>query len=250
MTNIRYACTNDVYSLSPIIILSPPLPSSSISPLLLCLFLLASHCWTICSCCYILFLRVGVKNSILPQFYRIKHIYHTMVSKHQTLPHFHLTLSSQVNFDHLEHLERQNEGRSNFVLCLKIKLSHLDYTVPKLGSYAWKNYIRVLKSEKFKSILFVKYANSAFSYLAYNFPRLQKWGKVISEYFITNSGHTLRHLTSYFSNWEHAKASLACSLVSAFKNVSKPASKKDFASPTVDHFRQEESELARGDHNP
>ena len=59
------------------------------------------------------------QKSILPQFYRIKHIYHTMVSKHQTLPHFHLTLSSQVNFDHLEHLERQNEGRSNFVLCLK-----------------------------------------------------------------------------------------------------------------------------------
>ena len=28
-----------------------PLPSSSISPLLLCLLLLASHSWTICSCC-------------------------------------------------------------------------------------------------------------------------------------------------------------------------------------------------------
>ena len=43
-----------------------PLPSSSISPLLLCLLLLASHSWTICSCCYILFLRVGVKISTLP----------------------------------------------------------------------------------------------------------------------------------------------------------------------------------------
>ena len=197
MTNIRYACTNDVYSLSPIIILSPPLPSSSISPLLLCLFLLASHCWTICSCCYILFLRVGVKNSILPQFYRIKHIYHTMVSKHQTLPHFHLTLSSQVNFDHLEHLERQNEGRSNFVLCLKIKLSHLDYTVPKLGSYAWKYYIRVLKSEKFKSILFVKYANSAFSYLAYNFPLFRNEAKSFLN-ILSQTQNTVRAI------WLHA----------------------------------------------
>ena len=107
-------------------------------------------------------------------------------------------------------------------------MSHLDYPVPKLVSYAWKNYIRVLKSEKFKSILFVKYANSAFSYLAYNFPRLQKWGKVISEYFITNSGHTLCHLTSFFTNWEHAKASLACSLViSAFEMFPSPRPKRN-----------------------
>ena len=40
-----------------------------------------------------------------------------------------------------------------------------------------RNYIRVFKSEKFRSILFVKYANSAFSYLAYNFPLFRNEAK-------------------------------------------------------------------------
>ena len=53
-----------------------------------------------------------------------------MVMKLKTLPHFQLTLSSKMHFDHPDHLERRNEGRSNFVLCLKIKCHILTIQFP------------------------------------------------------------------------------------------------------------------------
>ena len=85
---------------------------------------------------------VGVKASILLQFYRIKHIHRY---KAQNFTPFPLDIVLEDAFDHLDHLERRNEGRSNFVLCLKIKCHILiiqfpnwDGTPGKITLESWK----------------------------------------------------------------------------------------------------------------
>ena len=65
---------------------------------------------------------------------------------------------------------------SNFSISSSLFVYH-DHPVLIGTLRASRNYIRVFKSEKFKSILFVKYANSAFSYLDYNFPLFRNEAK-------------------------------------------------------------------------
>ena len=80
----------------------------------------------------------------------------------------------QMHFDQQLYCLPSSEKFQN-LLGLSVCIMIIQFLIGTLR--ASRNYISVFKSEKFESILFVKYANSVFSYLDYNFPLFRNEAK-------------------------------------------------------------------------
>ena len=100
----------------------------------------------------------------------------------------------QMHFDQQLYCLPSSEKFQN-LLGLSVCIMIIQFLIGTLR--ASRNYISVFKSEKFESILFVKYANSVFSYLDYNFPLFRNEAKSFLN-ILSQTQNTVRAI------WLHA----------------------------------------------